>query len=147
MKLQLISVACVTFVASIPSVPAQPAAPNYDEAKVPGFALPDPLVCADGSHVTSRELWAKKRRPALLRLFEEQVYGRLPALARGGLPFEVTSVVTNALSGQATRKEISIRLGASSNGTRLDLLLYLPNRARQPVPAFLGLNFNGNHAV
>jgi hypothetical protein len=29
----------------------------------------------------------------------------------------------------------------------MDLLVYLPNAAKKPVPVFLGLNFNGNHTI
>ncbi|MFA0751184.1 MAG: hypothetical protein SLRJCFUN_001587 [Candidatus Fervidibacter sp.] len=41
----------------------------YDEAKVPPYTLPDPLVCLDGTKVTTPELWWKKRRPEILELF------------------------------------------------------------------------------
>ena len=123
------------------------APPIYDEAKVPAYTLPDPLVCADGTRVTNADLWQKKRRPELLRLFEEQVYGRAPRPPHGLTRFEVLSVVTNALGGQATRKEIAILLGGTATGPRMDILLYVPNHSRQAAPVFLGLNFNGNHAV
>lgn len=147
MKLNLIAITCGVFVASAAVVPALIAAPNYDEAKVPAYTLPDPLVCADGTLVTDSKMWTKKRRPELLRLFEKQVYGRAPKPKRGKIRFEVKSVATNALNGLATRKEISILLTGNPSGPRLDLLLYLPNQSPKPVPAFLGLNFNGNHAV
>jgi hypothetical protein len=119
---------------------------NYDESKVPPYTLPDPLVCADGTRVTSANIWEKKRRPELVRLFEEQVYGRAPAGPRG-MHSAVTSLATNALGGRATRKEITVWFTPGTNGPSLRLLLYLPNAAKKPVPAFLGLNFYGNHAI
>jgi hypothetical protein len=147
MKSNPILVACLAFVAFTATVRAQPAPPNYDEAKVPAYTLPDPLVCEDGTRVTNATVWEKKRRPELLRLFEEQVYGRAPQPPRRPMRFELTSVVTNALNGQATRKEIAILLTGHPAGPRLNLLLYVPNGPRQAAPVFLGLNFNGNHAV
>lgn len=124
----------------------QTASPNYDEAKVPPYTLPDPLVCADGTRVTSARVWQKKRRPELLRLFEEHIYGRAPSRPPG-MKFEVFEQDCNALGGRATRKQVTIWFTGHRNGPSMDLLLYLPNGARGRVPVFLGLNFNGNHAV
>jgi len=55
---------------------AQQFKPNYDEAKVPKYTLPDPLVMADGAKVASAEDWKNKRRPEVLRLFETHMYGK-----------------------------------------------------------------------
>lgn len=130
----------------VPMACGQTAAPNYDEAKIPPYTLPDPLLCADGMRVTSARVWEKKRRPELLRLFEEHVYGRAPGRPPG-MTFEVVEQDRNALGGRATRKQVRIWFTGRRDGPSMDLLLYLPNGARGRVPAFLGLNFNGNHAV
>lgn len=119
---------------------------NYDESKIPDYTLPDALVCTDGTRVTSAADWKRKRRPELMHLFEEQVYGRAPAAPKD-LRFETLSVVTNALGGKATRKEIAIWFTGKKDGPSMTLLLYVPNGAKKPAPAFLGLSFNGNHAV
>jgi hypothetical protein len=42
---------------------------------------------------------------------------------------------------------VSIYLKKDKSGPRLDLLAYIPNGATRPSPAFLGLNFEGNHTV
>ena len=128
------------------SLSAQPASVNYDETKVPAYTLPDPLVCTDGSAVTNAKAWREKRRPELVRLFEEQVYGRAPGQP-SAMRFETLSVVTNALGGLATRKEVAIWFTGKAGGPSMSLLLYIPNAAKKPAPTFLGFNFNGNHAV
>jgi (4-O-methyl)-D-glucuronate---lignin esterase len=125
---------------------AQRPAPNYDESKVPAYTLPDPLVCADGTKVNDVKTWQTKRRPELLRLFAEQVYGRAPGKPQG-MKFEVTSFAADALGGKATRKEVTIWLNGRKDGPSMNLLLYLPNGVKGRVPAFLGLNFNGNHTI
>jgi len=125
---------------------AQRGGVNYDESKVPAYSLPAPLLCEDGTTVTMADGWKTKRRPELLRLFETNVYGRSPGRPKD-MTFKVTSVDCAALSGTATRKEISVFFDGRDDGPKMDILLYLPNAAKKPVPAFLGLNFNGNHAI
>jgi hypothetical protein len=115
---------------------------NYDEAQVLPYTLPDPLVLANGQPVTDALTWNSKRRPELLQLFAEQMYGHSPARP-GNLKFTVTAADKNALGGLATRKEVA----ASFDDLELTFLLYLPNAATQPVPAFVGVNFNGNHTI
>jgi hypothetical protein len=124
-------------------------AANYDEAKVPEYTLPDPLRGADGSRVTDAQAWRDKRRPEVLALFEDQMFGRSPGRP-ARLRFEVTERGA-ALAGKVTRKQIAIHCGAGDATVVLHLLLYLPAAPaageRSRVPVFLGLNFNGNHAV
>ena len=119
---------------------------NYDEAKVGTYVLPDPLTCADGSKVADASTWQAKRRPELLELFRSQMHGRSPARP-ADMRFETTSVDRMALDGRATRKEIAIHLGPEADAPVIHLLLYVPNGAQQPVPAFLGFNFDGNHTI
>lgn len=135
--------------ARLPPARALPQAPppvNEDESKVPPYTLPDPLVLADGKKVSDAKTWTDKRRPELLRLFETHVYGRTPA---GGpkARFQVTKTDPAALGGKATRKDVAITFGDGAATRRTDLVVYLPNGARGPVPAFLGLNFQRNDEV
>jgi hypothetical protein len=127
-------------------VGAQPKEANYDESKIPPYTLPDPLVLADGRKVTDAETWRKQRRPEILRLFETQMYGRSPGRP-AGLRFEVTSVDEQALGGKAVRKQVTIHFSEKQDGPRMALLIYLPKEAKRPVPAFLGLNFEGNQTI
>src|SRR3954469_22128311 len=52
---------------------------NYDEAKVPPYTLPDVLKMADGTPVRDADAWRTKRRPEILKAYETQIYGQLPA--------------------------------------------------------------------
>jgi len=119
---------------------------NYDEDKVPPYTLPDPLVMQDGTKVTSAEMWRTKRRPEVLELFRTHVYGRSPAKPEA-LAFKAFDNEAKALGGRATRRQVTILFTGKEDGPKADLLLYLPDDAKRPVPAFLILNFNGNHAV
>lgn len=121
-------------------------APNYDEAQVPNYTLPDPLALQSGQRVTDAATWQQARRPELLRLFAENEYGKTPTIdARP--TFKVRSTDPRALGGRATRKQVTVYLFGSANGPSMELLLYVPNRAAGRVPAFLGLNFAGNQAA
>lgn len=120
------------------------ASANYDESKVGQYTLPDPLICQDGTRVTTEAQWREKRRPELLRLFEEHVYGKmfppLPIAAR------VVEESKDAIGGKARRRQVEITFPGHA-GPTFHLLLYMPNRMAKPTPCFVGLNFYGNHTV
>ena len=113
---------------------------NYDEAKVGTYTLPDPLVLADGKPVRDAKTWADKRRPEIVRLFEENQYGRSPGRP-SGMTFDVFDKGTPAFEGKATRRQVTVHFSA---GTKMDLLLYLPAQAQKPVPLLLNLSFSAN---
>jgi hypothetical protein len=64
----------ISILASTPTIAQQPAA-NYDEAKIPPYTLPDPLIFADGKKVKRARDWGQRRSPELLRIFADQVFG------------------------------------------------------------------------
>ncbi len=125
---------------------AQPAQPNYDESKVPEYSLPDPLVMNGGGRVTNAQTWWQQRRPEILTLFQREMYGRSPGRP-AALRWQVWDDSAEALGGAARRKQVTIYLSDDEDGPRMELLLYLPRDAQGPVPAFLGLNFGGNHSI
>ena len=119
---------------------------NYDEAKVPAYTLPDPLMMANGEKVITPEQWWVQQRPFILKLFEENVYGRVPGKLHS-ITYRVRSVNRQALGGLATRKQVTIQFTGNDSGPKMDLLMYIPNGSAKPVPAFLGLNFYGNQTI
>src|SRR5436190_10912422 len=59
---------------------AAPNHANYDEALAnPYRALPELLVCRDGTVVKTKDEWIARRRPEIVELFEKEVIGRIPA--------------------------------------------------------------------
>ena len=117
---------------------------NYDEDNVPDYTLPNALVCADGASVSSAAVWEQKRRAEILRLFEDQVYGKMPGRLET-MSFETRSVDERALNGAAIRKEVRVQFAPGDYW--MDVLMFLPRRVKMPVPLFVGLNFGGNHTA
>ncbi len=137
---------CVVSLAVAGLSQAQRFQPNYDEKKVPKYKLPDPLTLANGKKVTDAKTWSTKRRPEILELFREHVYGRSPKRPKN-VKYEVTSVDKKALGGKAIRKEVTIYLTGKKDGPKIHVLIYLPAKAKKPAPVFLTLNFYGNHSI
>lgn len=141
---QFLLIALFTMVATM-SVTAQDSI-NYDEAKVPPYTLPDPLKLPDGKHITNVQEWIQQQRPVMLKLFADNVYGRMPGKPND-MHFIVNSVDSFALGGKAIRKQVTIFSTHQSSSPSMELLLYLPRSAKTPVPVFTGLNFSGNQTV
>ena len=119
---------------------------NYDESRVPAYELPELLQLNDGTPVKDAATWTGKRRAEVLELFRSEVYGRRPGRP-DALRFEVTKKDEAALGGKARRREVKIHFTSKENGPSMNMLLYLPAKAKEPAPAFLGLNFRGNPTV
>src|SRR5947209_12566194 len=116
---------------------------NYDEALVGTYTLPDPLVLANGKPVRDAKTWTEKRRPEIVRLFEENEYGRSPGRPPE-MTFDVFDKGTPAFDGKATRRQITVYFSADKAGPKMDLLLYVPAAASKPVPLLLNLSFSAN---
>lgn len=119
---------------------------NREETKVPAYTLPDPLKKADGKRVTDSYQWVHQQRAALLKLFADNVYGRMPVKPRS-MQFKITSVDSFALGGSAIRKQVTILFTGTASAPSMDLLIYLPKSPKGPVPFCIGLNFYGNQTI
>lgn len=108
-------------------------------------ALPDPLLKADGTRVSSTNEWFKERRPELKAMFEHYLYGRIPAAPKKLQP-HIVGEFKDFLDGQATLKLVSLDTGGPK-APRIDLMLVLPNQVKKPVPVFLAMDFCGNQAL
>src|SRR5258707_13969699 len=52
---------------------------NYDEAKIPPYTLPDPLVLANGKPVKDADTWRRQARTEIMRAYEAEIFGKVPA--------------------------------------------------------------------
>lgn len=85
--------------------PGAPNPANYDEAKANPYPdYPDPLIFPDGRKVAAPAMWWGERRPQIVKAFEGEVYGRIPA----GVP-AVTWRVARTLSTEIGGKPVLAR--------------------------------------
>lgn len=105
--------------------------------------LPDPLVSADGTAITTTGEF-EARRAEILELFREYVYGALPEEGFS-TSFEIVEE-GEALNGTAIRKQIKITVTTEKGSSDALMLLYIPKQDT-PAPVVIGLNSNGNHAA
>lgn len=108
---------------------------NYDETRVGSDQLPDPLKFADGRPVRTAREWTEQRRPEILRAYERDIYGRIPAVTP-----RVTWVVTE---DHGPKKLIVGTAGTGERAVRMNVTLNLPPAARGPVPVILMIQFGG----
>ena len=119
---------------------------NYDEAKVPAYTLPDPLVMANGARVTDAAAWRTRRRPEILKMYATEIYGRIPANTPK-MTWEVTETDAAAKGGSATMRRVVGRIGTAADAPRVNMMVYTPAQAKGPVPLILIVNFGGGPPV
>jgi hypothetical protein len=119
---------------------------NYDESKVPSYTLPDPLVMADGKRVTDAGTWRTKRRPEILRAYQAEIYGRIPANTPK-VTWEVVDTDPAAKGDTAIMRRAVGRIGSAADAPRVTMMIYTPAKAAKPVPLILMINFGGGPPV
>lgn len=115
----------------------------YDQSKVPHYDLPPLLVTAEGKTIKTPEEWMNVRRPQILALFSNLVYGCVPKPQSPiKMEFKVKRTDPEFMGGKATRKDVQIRFSNDKGKAEMLVLVFVPNKATKPVPAFMKHSFN-----
>jgi len=126
--------------------PTAPNAANFDESKVDqNLKLPNPLILNNGKKVTTAKMWWKQRRPQIVELFNQDIYGRVPSHIPP-VHWQVLST-TREMQGDVpviTRKLVGHVDNASYPLITVDIQLTLttPANAKGPVPVIMDLEFS-----
>jgi hypothetical protein len=127
-------------VADVPNARPVAGIPVNDvEANVKPYVLPELLKLSNGQPVTDAKTWINQRRPEIVKFYETQVYGRIPATAPK-VTWEVASVDKAALDGVAVMKQIVGHMGGP-DGPAIHVTLYTPAHANKPVPVIVAFQF------
>ncbi len=121
---------------------------NYDEGMVGKYELPPLLVTAEGKPVTTSQEWRTIRRPQILALFSDILYGCVPQ-PQSPIKTECEVVKTDPefLGGKATRKDVRIRFENDRGKAEMIILVFVPNKAEKPVPALMLHTFDNTRST
>lgn len=112
--------------------------PNYDESKVPDLTLPDPFVSLRGQLINSQEDWEKVRKPEILNLFREHVYGNIRT-DFDDISFKSVQETPNPYPEKAILKEVDISISRNGKSYTMRLNVFLPP-GEGPFPIILLIN-------
>ena len=133
--------------------PGECVATNSLEAYLERNPPKDVLALADGTRIKTAEEWTAKVRPAVLKFFDEGVYGMMPPKP-AKLDFRLVEF-GYSFDGAARRRQYVIH-SEDANGTHeFTVLVYLPRELYAPkkwrgpghLPAFVYPNFSGNQTL
>ena len=131
-----------------PNSPDESKHPNYDELTANPYPFyPDPLLTEKGKKVTSAKMWYKVRRPELVRLFEDHVYGRIP----DNVP-RVRWEIVNEEKKEFAGKPVVVRYlkGVADNTSypsikvEIDANVMYPDNGRKHMPVIIEFGFGGD---
>lgn len=127
------------FLSALLSVALGSRAQNYDEALVPKYILPNPLVTTQGKRVVNVKEWEQIRRPEILKLFEDNVYGQMPH-DFDSISYQLTNQNKAAMDGRAVLKEIDVNVYRKQQQVIIHVVMFVPAHTKRPSPLFLLIN-------
>jgi hypothetical protein len=115
---------------------------NYYEDSIPAYNVPELMISTSGKKIITKNDWMKLRRPELLEIFRENVFGRVPD-TKYSESFKVVNTDKNAMGGTATLKQVEITIASEGKSLVIHLTIFVPNNAGKPSPAFLLIDNRG----
>ena len=121
--------------------------PNYDELTANPYPFyPDALTLQNGKKVKNAKEWTKKRRPELVKLFEDNVYGRIPDNTPG-VTWEVTSEEKKDFAGMPVvvrnLKGIVDNSSYPSITVEIQANVVYPDNGSTKLPVIIEFGFGG----
>jgi len=116
---------------------------NYSEDSVGVYTLPNPLILLNGKKVTDSETWFNKRRPEIVKLYEENQFGRCPEAPKD-MTFKVLEKGTLSFDGKAIRRQVTVYFTKDTSSYKMNLLIYLPAQRKTQVPLLFNISFSAN---
>lgn len=110
-----------------------------------GRTVPDLFTCSDGTPVTSKEVWEKKRRPEILEMFRNQEYGCLPDMSDAKTMIRLADSRCDGtfMGGQAIRRTVEIETERKGIHFSFTFVLFIPASAKKASPCFLMIGNRG----
>lgn len=111
---------------------------NYYEEKVPDYELPTLLVSEAGRPIKTAKDWASLRRPEILGLFREHVYGIRPETVYT-VEYQEVERRDNAFGLGATARQVRATIKAGDDSHVFEFVMVTP-KSDQPVPVVVLIN-------
>jgi hypothetical protein len=119
---------------------------NYNEDSVGTYTLPNPLLLNNGKIVSDVNTWMNIRRPEIIRLYEENQFGKMP-IKPADLHFNTFDKGTITFDGKAIRKQVTVYFTKDTASNKMDIVIYIPVNATKPSPLILQVAFSANSNV
>ncbi len=101
--------------------------------KIPAYVILDPLKLDNGTLVKDAATWNNLRRPEILKKYETEIYGRIPATAPK-VTWEVASTDPQTASKRRHSQSTDRTFWRRQITPAMHVNLYLPANATGPVP-------------
>lgn len=112
---------------------------------VPEYTLLELMRCENGRAVTSVSDWENYRRPELLQIFSEQLFGETPS-QKIKATYKTVAETKNDLGGKARSKQVLVTFTNGGVSREMLLLIYYPSHVQGRVPLFVAYNY-GNEGI